>query len=70
MSCAACGAKRVVRSTTFQVTRVRPGEFYLCVKCWGVGAHYTEWSDGDAWNERITQKILQRRTQPAFGLDK
>lgn len=64
MKCAACGRDRVVRTTTFMVDRHNcSGEFVLCASCWNHGAN------DEAWNERITQKIIVRGAAPVAPLE-
>ncbi len=56
MACAACGNRKVDRVTTFLVGRPNcSGEFYICEDCWGEG------ENDEAWNERITKRIIARR---------
>ncbi len=45
--CAACGAKRVVRKTTFLCCNE---ERFICAKCWAKGENNEEW-DLDISNE-------------------
>lgn len=54
--CAACGkSNSLERRTTFSVYRPGcKGEFTICEACWFHG------SNGENWNERITQQIIAR----------
>jgi len=54
--CAACGAKRTCGKTTFMVDRPgHRGEYWICNACWNDG------ENNEAWDERITKRIIERR---------
>jgi len=60
--CAACGAARVCRKVTFNVSGFCfDGEYHICNSCWSEG------ENDEAWNDAITKRIVTRlaRTQPA-----
>ncbi len=53
--CAACGAPKTERKTTFLIGYGRhAGEYYICKKCWSCDAN------DEAWNDKITQRIYRR----------
>lgn len=57
MTCAACGARKVERGTTFLVDRPNcSGEFHICANCWGEG------ENNEDWNERISRRIIARHS--------
>jgi hypothetical protein len=55
LACAACGAAKVVRATTFMVGYGKhAGEYSICKKCWEDGPN------DEAWNDKITARIVRR----------
>lgn len=61
--CAACGAPKSCDQSTFLVDRRScSGEFWICLACWSDGVN------DEAWNERVTQRIMQRRNLARLSL--
>jgi len=60
MACAACGAGKVERKTTFMVDEPDcSGEFFICSECWSEG------ENNEAWNDMIAARIQLRGSKPA-----
>lgn len=63
MACAACGARKVERKTTFMVDRPGcSGEFAICAACWSEG------ENNENWNESITLRIVARGSKPVAAI--
>lgn len=60
IGCAACGAKRVFRVTTFLVGHGKyGGEYSICDACWKAD------TNDEDWNDKITNRII--RSQRALN---